>query len=151
MLLKVPGMSKLRFVCNNNKKMALIFLVNITNAIQISKTSVIWRTEGKDRTWVLWDLLLWYTWSWVSRCKVSIWIHLQPCITPLCTSVFGFWIKSKYTSPWKRSILAISGNEKSAVVRRRVSCFRSLTFSVRLVLTSELYSRQGTSGSLLWA
>lgn len=48
MLLKVPGMSKLRFVCNNNKKMALIFLVNITNAIQISKTSVIWRTEGRQ-------------------------------------------------------------------------------------------------------
>lgn len=149
MLLKVPGMSNLRFVCNNNKKMALIFLVNITNAIRISKTSIIWRTEGKDRTWVLWDLLLWYTWSWVGRCKVSVWIRLQPCISPLCTSVFGFWIKSKYTSPRKRSILAISGNEKPAVVRQHVSCFRSLTFSVRLVLTSELCSRQGTSGSLL--
>lgn len=122
-------------------KIPLIFLVNITRAIRISKTSVIWRTEGKDRTWVLWDLVLRYTWSWVGRCKVFVWIHLQPCITLLCTSFFGFWIKSKYTSPWKRSILAISGNEKPTLVRRRVLFQKShllcmFGFNVRTVLTS---------------
>lgn len=42
-------MSKFRFV-SNKQGMPLIFLVIITNAVQISKARIIWRPESKDET-----------------------------------------------------------------------------------------------------